>query len=115
MTPEIADAIVGITLTRGGGTFDSKGALIEREKGFVVGIFRSTWATMAPSDSDLAYDLFNRFFKTFPDAMMGTWYEKGQIYVDPVEFFEDREIAMSVGRKNGQKAIYSFEKGTIYL
>ena len=48
MTPEIAENIINITMTRGGGTFDRRGALIEREKGFVVGIGRDVGSILSP-------------------------------------------------------------------
>lgn len=115
MTPEIADAIISITMTRGGGTFDRRGALIEREKGFVVGLHNGTWVIMEPSESESAYGHFKSLLGYFPGDFIGTWLNNGKIYIDPVRIYDNRESAEQMGRYLGQKAIYSFESGEIYL
>lgn len=115
MTPEIAENIIAITMTRGGGTFNRRGALIERKKGFVVGIFKGSFAIMALSESEFAYETFKSLLSQFPGAFIGTWLNKGKIYIDPVQIYDNREDAEGMARVTNQIAIYSFESGEIFV
>lgn len=115
MSPETAEAIVRITMTYGGGTFDRRGALIERDRGYVVGIHSGTFLIFDLENSELVSEGIQRLLSVYPTAFIGTWFEKGKIHLDPVEIYEDRDSAEGIGRITGQKAIYSFESGVINL
>lgn len=115
MTPEIAEAIIRITMTNGGGTFDRRGALIEREKGFVVGLVEGTGAILRLEDSELAYGAIKGLLRDYNTLFIGTWLHNGQIHIDPVNIYDNREDAEKMGRFTNQIAIYSFESGEIRL
>lgn len=116
MTPEIADAMVQITLTRGGGTFDGNGASIEPSEGYAVGLNTKTFMTIGLDETDLAYGAFKAILDQWKSAYIGTWLHNGQIYIDPVMVFKNRSLAEKTGRHFKQIAIYDFAtKKEIYL
>ena len=63
----------------------------------------------------MAYDAINGILDVWKADFIGTWLHKGQIHIDPVKIYENREDAVEAGIRNEQIAIYSFETGEIFL
>lgn len=105
-----------ITLRDGGGTFrvgpgDSI-VLDNPDWGYTVGRTRGSGVTIQPHPTSvfLPVTLLFRAMRyvavAYSVGLVGTWYDGGIIYVDPVVIMADRREALRLGRSLNQRAIY---------
>jgi hypothetical protein len=114
------------TIEHGGATVDMKdGSLVGFQKvgddvvavpksGFVVGTYDGSFAVVKTDDTEAFDTAIDRLLTQAPRlgaGHIGTWVSEGDIYIDPVRVFANRDIAIGYAMGTGQKAIYDLANG----
>lgn len=113
---EMAQKIYDETLVCGGVSMDLLGNV--PKTGFMVSELGGTEVPLdkfCPADVErVIVENKNALYGT--GAYIGTWVEEEMVYIDYSVNFTELGKALSFGRRNGQKAIYSLDtEETIYL
>lgn len=96
------------TTVMGGGTFEGRTMLpFEPRDGYAVAVGGVTIKADEVTPDVLAWSA-RAVVGEWDTAFVGTWVEKGVMYIDAVQYVSDRERAMALGREHQQLAIYDF-------
>jgi hypothetical protein len=105
--------VAAYTAEHGGGTFESATLLpFEPKDGYAVGLVSGTPVILSASGPVECLDKYVRHIAgEYAAPFVGTWLNGDRIHIDPVEYVNDRERAIGLGRVRGQAAIYDFAAG----
>lgn len=112
----IFEAIARDTLTNGGGTFRREtGAPVALTTGYTVGVGNVLQVGIGwePTTQAVAERLAYFWPMTAPAnaQYVGTWTDNGILYIDHVTVISDLSIALSLARRNGERAVWDNANG----
>ena len=111
---QLAGKLLYLTLKNGGCTLSPEGADLTLTKGFAVAFRGGLIFDRIPPRKKVEAFIRKKAFvlDSSPRAFVGTWMEKktGKFYLDVGSVVCTRELALKVGKREDQKAIFDLEK-----
>lgn len=106
------ESVLKVTAAAGGGTFERSGRLYRPAGGYMVGAHPGTYRIVPADDVASMAAALADVLRDYPGAMVGTWLQGTAVHVDPVLHVADLVTAVTIGRRNGQLAIWDVAAGT---
>lgn len=103
-------------IKNGGATIDKHGENIQKNNGFMVSILGYEYTTKNEQDAQKKVLEYMKIIEKDNNLFVGVWLENNIIYVDLSMWFLEKDVALEIGKKNRQLAIYDLkENKSIYL
>lgn len=112
LSRDAARAAMTRTLIDGGGTFDREtGEPVQPATGYAVGLPGGTKVDGRETNLAVLSTAIRRVSRDSRAPFVGTWFDTGTAYIDPVVILPDRESALILARALGELAIWDFSAG----